>query len=331
MLIRKGSVDRTIDVFIPNSASTAGAGLTGLVFNSAGLTCYYRRGATGTATALTLATQTVGGAHADGGFVEIDANMPGMYRLDLSDAIVASGVPFVHLMLKGATNMAPVPIRLQLVDFDPEDATALGLSRLDAAITTRSSHTAADVWTSGTRTLTSFGTLVADIWANGTRTLTGFSTALAVSVWDVLESAVATASSMGLKVKTNLDAAITSRHASGAAVASVTGNVGGNVVGSVGSVAAGGIAAASFAAGAVDAASLATDAGQEIADRVLARNVSGGSDAGRTVKQALHRLRNKVSIAAGTMTVTDTDDTTSSWTAAVTTAAGNPVDSVDPA
>ena len=35
-----------------------------------------------------------------------------------------------------------------------------------------STHSAADVWASGTRTLTSFGTLIADIWAAATRTLT---------------------------------------------------------------------------------------------------------------------------------------------------------------
>lgn len=35
-----------------------------------------------------------------------------------------------------------------------------------------STHSAADVWTSGTRTLTSFGTLISDIWASVTRTLT---------------------------------------------------------------------------------------------------------------------------------------------------------------
>ena len=49
------------------------------------------------------------------------------------------------------------------------------------------------------------------VWSSTTRTLSAFSTTLAVSVWDVLETAVATASSMGLKVKTNLDAAITTR------------------------------------------------------------------------------------------------------------------------
>jgi uncharacterized protein YjbJ (UPF0337 family) len=119
------------------------------------------------------------------------------------------------------------------------------------------------------------------------------------------------------------------------AVGSVTGNVGGNVAGSVASVAAGGIAAASFAAGAVNAAAIAADAGAEIADAILDRDMSTGTDSGsttvRTVRQALRFLRNKWSIAAGTLTVTKEDDTTSSWTAAVTgTAGADPVTTVDP-
>lgn len=43
---------------------------------------------------------------------------------------------------------------------------------VDEAISSRSSHSAADVWTSPTRTLTDYGTLVADIWNNTVRTLT---------------------------------------------------------------------------------------------------------------------------------------------------------------
>ena len=50
----------------------------------------------------------------------------------------------------------------------------------------------------------------------------------------------------------------------------------------------------------------------EGADVLLARNVSGGSSAGRTVKQALHALRNKVDLLGGI--VYDTDDATTSWT-----------------
>jgi len=43
---------------------------------------------------------------------------------------------------------------------------------LDAAVSSRSSHAAADIWSVGTRTLTSFGTLVQDIWDKATSALT---------------------------------------------------------------------------------------------------------------------------------------------------------------
>lgn len=70
----------------------------------------------------------------------------------------------------------------------------------------------------------------------------------------------------------------------------------------------------------------------ENADALLGRNVSGGSSSGRTVKQAFHFIRNKWVVAAGTLTVYDTDDSTSSWTAAVTgTPGADPVTGNDPA
>jgi hypothetical protein len=142
------------------------------------------------------------------------------------------------------------------------------------------------------------------------------------------------------------------------AVGSVTGNVGGNVAGSVGSVTAGvtvstnndktgyaigagGIESASFAAGAIDNAAIAADAigsselaqsaAREIADEVLDRNLAGGgSGDSRNVRNALRSLRNKASIAGGTLTVCQEDDSTTAWTAAVTTAAGDPINSIDP-
>jgi hypothetical protein len=69
----------------------------------------------------------------------------------------------------------------------------------------------------------------------------------------------------------------------------------------------------------------------ENADALLGRNVSGGSSTGRLVKQALHFLRNKWSVSGGTLTVYDTDDTTSSWTATVSSdAAADPITGNDP-
>lgn len=119
--IKKATTDVTVYLFIQDSTVTTGAGKTGLVYNSASLVAYYVR-PLGSAAAITLATQTVTGAHSDGGFVEVDAaNMPGVYRLDLPDAVCATGVDSVVAMLKGATAMAPLILELQLVDNTAKD------------------------------------------------------------------------------------------------------------------------------------------------------------------------------------------------------------------
>lgn len=49
------------------------------------------------------------------------------------------------------------------------------------------------------------------VWLSASRTLTAISTAVALSIWQVLETAILTAGSIGLKIKTNLDALISSR------------------------------------------------------------------------------------------------------------------------
>lgn len=130
LTLKKAATDVTVYLFAQDSSKTTGVGLTGLAYNTASLTAYYVR-PLGSATAITLATQTVTGAHSDGGFVEVDAtNMPGVYRLDLPDAVCATGVPSAVVMLKGATNLAPVLLEIQLTDFDLNTAavTAAGIA-----------------------------------------------------------------------------------------------------------------------------------------------------------------------------------------------------------
>lgn len=63
------------------------------------------------------------------------------------------------------------------------------VDNINATISSRSSHSAADVWAVGTRTLTSFGTLAADVWASATRTLTAF--AFGVDVTSISGSSAA--------------------------------------------------------------------------------------------------------------------------------------------
>ena len=106
------TASQTLDIFLQDSSSSTGQGLAGLVYNSAGLVASYRKGATGSRTAITLATQTVGGAFSSGGFVEIDAtNMKGVYRLDIPNAAVDTE-GFVTLYLYGATNLLPTALRV---------------------------------------------------------------------------------------------------------------------------------------------------------------------------------------------------------------------------
>lgn len=130
--IVKGSVSQTIEVFIKDSSSTTGAGLTGLAYNTAGLTAYYYRQGAAAATAITLATMTLG-TWATGGFVVVDGtNAPGLYQLGLPDAAVAGGADYVDVYLKGATNMVQTVARIQL-DNRMRDTIRTGTAQAGAA------------------------------------------------------------------------------------------------------------------------------------------------------------------------------------------------------
>lgn len=98
-----------------------------------------------------------------------------------------------------------------------------------------------------------------------------------------------------------------------------------DIDGSEVTVHSGGIASTAFAAGAIDAASLSADAGAELADALLDRDMSTGADSGssavRTPRDALRALRNRVDLSGNTMTVFDEDDVTAAWTASLTTTA----------
>jgi hypothetical protein len=76
--------------------------------------------------------------------------------------------------------------------------------------------------------------------------------------------------------------------------------------------------------------------GQYLADRLLDRDMSTGTDSGtttiRTVRQALRALRNKWTNSGGTYTVYKEDDSTTSWSGTLSTdAAAVPVIGNDPA
>jgi hypothetical protein len=141
-----GATSEIWQVFIQDSSSTTGAGLTGLAFNTASLTAYYHRDTDTTATAITLATMTVG-TFTSSGFKEIDAtNMPGWYQFCPPNAAIASGAKSCAFHLKGATNMAPLPIEVQLTAVNPDSATAF-MTSVATVTTVTNQLTAAQIAT----------------------------------------------------------------------------------------------------------------------------------------------------------------------------------------
>lgn len=118
----KGSTAISTNVFIQDSSVSTGAGKTGLAFNTAGLTAYYVRGISGS-TPIALVTQVPTAPWVSGGFAEIDsANMPGIYRLDIPNAVLAAGADSAVLMMKGAVNQAVLTLEIELWAVDPRNA-----------------------------------------------------------------------------------------------------------------------------------------------------------------------------------------------------------------
>ena len=98
------------------------------------------------------------------------------------------------------------------------------------------------------------------------------------------------------------------------------------------SLGAGGVTASSFAAGAIDDAALAADAFVGLNDTNIASGTDIGTNAYRTWGQVAAGIRNKTTIsAAGAITVTKTDDSTTSWSGTVsTTSDTSHISGVDP-
>jgi hypothetical protein len=134
--IKRGSTSVRRLIFIGDTSKTDGSGLADLVHNSSGLVAYYFAGDLSNDVQITLATATLG-TWTSGGFVAVDnTNMPGWYEIGIPDAALDGGNE-VAIQLRGAANMAPVNIYIALDAVDYQDAAGFGLSRIDAAISSR--------------------------------------------------------------------------------------------------------------------------------------------------------------------------------------------------
>ena len=186
------------------------------------------------------------------------------------------------------------------------DSRAAKLDNLDATVSSRSTLTAQQVWEYTTRSLTTFGTLASDVaaavWGATTRTLTGFGSLVADMADAVWGAASRTLTSFGF--------AVTAQTVQDKTGYSLT-------------------EAYDAAKSAAQPADIPTTS--QIADKILGRNLAGGADGGRTVRDALRGLRNRREISAGELRVYQEDDSTVAWTAAVTTASdADPVTGIDP-
>jgi hypothetical protein len=200
----KGATSQILEIFIQDSSSTTGAGLTGLTNASSSLVCYYHRNTAAAAVAVSLVTMTVG-TFTSSGFKEVDAtNLPGVYQLCLPDAAFATGADGVIASLKGATNMAPVLLEVQLTGVDHSNATSFGMSNLDATISSRPAGT--DYTTTRAAKLDNLDVAVST--RNSTTPLSTTQTENAV--WDAVAASHTTSGSMGAK-EANLDATVSSR------------------------------------------------------------------------------------------------------------------------
>lgn len=135
-----GVTDRTILVFIPDPASTDGSGKTGLV--AANLTVSYSRAETDNDVTVTDVTSSLNNlsaltdAHNDWGLLEVSNTLaPGLYRLDVADAVFASGAWYAVVYVMITTSAAAAtPKAFRLVAVNALDTVRMGLTALPNAV-----------------------------------------------------------------------------------------------------------------------------------------------------------------------------------------------------
>lgn len=133
--IKAGTTSLSLGVIVYDNTSTTGEGLSGITHASSGLVFEYRREGQSSWTSITPVSKTLG-TFTSGGIVA-DGSRAGRYEVDIPDAVLAAGVKTAYVCLRGVANMHPVDIEIELDAVDYQDSAAFGLSRLDAAVTSR--------------------------------------------------------------------------------------------------------------------------------------------------------------------------------------------------
>lgn len=148
-----------VRVFIPDSSSTTGAGLTGVLYTSTGLVIdliadnsntvyHYQSAATATIQDITTIGTFAAPSANNCRFKAVDGtNLPGLYEIQFLDGVFddASCKRLIGCV-RGVTNMAPTWFEIELVAYDPQDTVRLGLTALPNA----AAEAAGGLYTRGT-------------------------------------------------------------------------------------------------------------------------------------------------------------------------------------
>lgn len=113
-----GSTDVT--VYVRGFTASTGLPVTTVTHATSGLAINQIRNKAA-AVSITPVTQTASGAHSDGGFVHVAG---GLYRVDTTDATVASGADSAQVVVSGVTDVVFTVARIEILGANPRSATA---------------------------------------------------------------------------------------------------------------------------------------------------------------------------------------------------------------
>jgi hypothetical protein len=278
----RAKTSRSLPIFIADTSSTTGGGLSGVTHASSGLVLEYRRQNQSTWTSVTAVSKTLG-TYVSGGIVASGA-LAGRYEVDFPDAAfaLAAGVEWVELCVRGVANMLPVLIEIELDAVDYQDAAAFGLSRIDATIGSRATQAGVDAIDDFIDTEVAaikaktdlivafpanFGSLgitvggaIAELGANALQA-NDLYTPISQAVWNALTTTTWVSDSFGkhILISNNNNRSV-----------QVTGAGSGHIAADIHALQAGVITSAAFSANWFTAAGLASDAATEIANAVAA-------------------------------------------------------------
>jgi hypothetical protein len=129
--IYSGSTGVLLNVYLVSSST--GTGLTGLAYNTAGLTAYYFQNNGGASVQIPLVSMPTLGTWVSGGLAEIDpTNMPGLYSLGLPNAALSSGQALT-IVIQGASGLHQYSLDLEITATNNQDANRGGLLSLPTA------------------------------------------------------------------------------------------------------------------------------------------------------------------------------------------------------